>query len=173
MAVLLAVVIGLMVLLIGIGLFDPRPVGDMRWQKSDIALSVQRRGVLWLNEGLAEQFTVRGTAVYQSGEQDSVYGLALGSAAEYLAVGVSPLGYVTVWQGETVLMPLQPWPHVRTGPASNEFWLDVRGDEITVWLNREILWVGKAAVAGDVGVVAESWGETVEFQFIEITFFAP
>lgn len=174
-AVFLFTAIGLLVLLIGLGVFDPKPLGKLQWQKSVAALTVagQARSVLWLADGVEGVFSVRGTAVYQTGETDIVYGLVLGSEDDYLAVVVSPLGYVTLWQGEHVWLPLQTWPHVRTGHEPNEIWVDVAGEEITVRLNREILWVGQGSLAGGVGVIGESWGETAVVQFPSIQLFAP
>ena len=174
-AVLLLAIITLMVLLIGLGLFDPKPLGDLRWRKSvsSLAIGAGAREVVWLDEELDGAFSVRGTAVYQSGERDIVYGLVLGSEEEYLVVAVSPLGYVMLWQEDNVLMPLQPWPHVQTGSGPNEFWVAVGEDEVVVRLNREILWVGQVAVTGGVGVMGESWGETAVVQFPSVQLFTP
>ena len=174
-AVLLFGTIVFVALLIGFGVFDPKPLGEVRWQKSVevVQIGAGEREVLWLDEYVSGVFSVRGTAVYQSGEKDIIYGLVLGDDDDYLAVAVSPLGYVTVWQSDIVLMPLQPWPHVHTGNGTNEFWVDVAGDGVTVWLNREVLWVGEVAVAGGVGVIGESWGETAVIEFPTIELFTP
>ena len=141
-AVGLVTVIGLMVVLIGLGLFDPKPFGVLRWQEvvDSLVVEAQSREVLWMAEEVEGVFTLRGTAVYQSGEKDIISGLVVGRDEDYFAIGVSPLGYVTLWQGEALLMPLQPWPHVNMGSEPNEIWLDVGEEEVAVWLNREILW---------------------------------
>ena len=172
-AVCLLLAIGLLVALIGWGVFDPKPLGVLVWQRSLSEWEITSREVLWLAEVEEAVFTVRGTAVYQSGERDMVAGLVVGNEADYLGVAVSPLGYVMVWQGEEMLMPLQPWPHVHLGSEPNEIWLDVQGSDVTVRLNREILWVGEANVAGGVGVVGQSWGETAVVQFPSIQLYSP
>ena len=174
-AVLLFGTIAFVALLIGSGWFDPQPFGDLRWQKSVTAMTVGAGGreVLWLADEIEEVFSVRATAVYQSGEKDIVYGLVLGNDDDYLAVAVSPLGYATVWQGDMMLMPLQPWPYVRTGDEPNEIWIDVGEDEVVVRLNREVLWVGEVIVAGGVGVMGESWDETAVVEIPTIQLFAP
>ena len=174
-AVLFLLALGILVLLIGLGVFDPKPLGNMGWQEPLTRLSVgaESREVMWLTEVEEGMFTVRGTAVFQSGERDIAYGFVLGNDDDYLAVAVSPLGYVRVWQSETVLMPWQPWPHVHQGHEPNEFWLDVHGNSVTIRLNREILWVGEVTVAGGIGVVGESWGGTAVVQVSSIQLFWP
>ena len=177
-AVLLLCVMLTGILFIGTGVFDAQPVGVLQavyrpFGQIDVG---QSRRVVWLDAPLPhEDFSVRVTAVYQSGESDSLCGLAIGNDEGYLFVGVSPSGYVTVEQSTSPqssvlspqpLVPFQTWPHVHAGTEPNEIWIDVIGDEVTVRINRELLWAGEVAGAGgQVGVVVESFGETAVFDF--------
>jgi hypothetical protein len=129
--------------------------------------------VTWLEEVTAASYSVRATAVHQSGELDMIYGLVLGSEMDYLAVAVSPLGYVSLWQGDRMLLPLQPWPHVHPGSQPNEIGVDVKKDQLTIRINREILWVGAVNMAGSVGVMGQSWGEAAVIHFPSIQLFTP
>ncbi len=166
------------------GVFDPQPVGMLQVVVEPVGqMTVDgTRRVKWLDVQVPDgDFSVRGTAVYQSGNPDSLYGLAIGTDENYLAVAVSPLGYVTVQQStitqSSVLspqsfVPFQTWPHIRTGTMLNEIWVDVVGDEVTVRINRELLWMGEVEGAGrQVGIVGESFGETAVFDFQEIRLF--
>src|SRR5690606_4551293 len=49
----------------------------------------------------SELFSVRLAAAYHSGDQDSGYGLALGSPDAYLVAAISPGGYVTLFEGSS------------------------------------------------------------------------
>lgn len=171
-----AVMIGL----IQSGLFDPKPMGEWAGERplspQTIPAHTQQR--FWLDEALpAGAYSVRLTAAYQDGETDSGYGLLLGSENAHLAVAVSPLGYLSVWQvteNETnVILPWQTWPHVRRGAEPNEIWLDVaENGRLTIRINREWLWSGDVETpAGQVGLVGESFGETavVDFQKLDRT----
>jgi hypothetical protein len=174
-AVILFGSILLVVLLIGIGWFNPRPVGSLRWQRTlpPQMIAAGAREVVWLEEVTAADYSVRVKAVHQSGERDIIYGLVLGSETNYLVTAISPLGYVSLEQGNRMLLPLQPWPHVQRGSEPNEIWVNVEAGEVTIRLNREILWVGAVAEVGRVGVMGESWGETAVIQFQSIQLFTP
>jgi hypothetical protein len=174
-AVALCVSILLLVLLISSGRFDPQPVGMLRWQKALPAQTIVPGApeVEWLDEGATADYSVRAKAVYQSGEKDIIYGLVLGSETDYLVTAVSPLGYVSLWRGETMLLPLQPWPHVHLDSEPNEIWVNAENGQLTVRINREILWKGRVDVAGGVGVIGESWGGTAVIQFQSIQLFTP
>ena len=59
--------------------------------------------------------------------------------------------WMAIWEetgpGEiTYHLPWQTWPHIRTGAAENDIWLDVVRDRgralLTVRINRELLWQG-------------------------------
>lgn len=167
--------LGAAALLIGLiagGVFDPQPIGAEQWRQALAPRTVPAaaRQIHWLDVPLPENdYTVRLTAAYQSGELDSAYGLALGSDAEYLSIELSPLGYVTLHPSP--LLPWQPWPHVRPGTAANEIWLDVTDGHLTARLNRELLWSGEIGpVHGRIGLVAESFGEAavIDFQMLEL-----
>lgn len=187
--------------LISWGLFDPKPIGSVQavYHPDVQTVATQSHRLNWLDVPLPDgAFSVRVTAVYQSGEPDSLYGLALGNDDDYFMAAVSPLGYVTVAQKtknkkqstenkkqltinnqqltinnqSSPLFPLQPWPHVHTGTLPNEIWVDVVGEEVTVRINRELLWVGRIeAVDGQMGVVGVSFGETAVFDFQSLAWY--
>ena len=159
----------LLIILIGSGVFDPKPVGELQKTLPATTLAVDQPGqaIKWLDTPLPDgDFSVRGTAVFQSGNLDSGVGLALGDADDALVVAVSPLGYVLVQQADEVLLPWQPWPHVQLDDALNEIWIDVRGREVAVRLNRELLWQGPVNFASRrLGLFAEGFGETAVYTF--------
>jgi hypothetical protein len=161
------------------GLFDPQPIGAQVWnvQPRAIHIEADTLKINWLDESppLPAAYTLRLTAAHMNGELDSGYGLAIGSQESPFIVAVSPLGYVTVEHNRAAVLPWQTWPHVKTDTQPNEIWLDVQpletASEITVRLNRELLWSGEVAISGpDVGLVVESFGEgmTADFQHLEL-----
>ena len=162
LAYLLATAVFLIILMVA-GVFDPKPVGKLQTTLPATSLMVSEPGqtITWLNEPLpGTDFSVRGTAVWQSGSQDSGVGFVLGSEANHFIVAISPLGYVMIQQDDTAALPWQPWPHIQQQAAPNEIWLDVRGKEITVRINREILWQGNYYLADrQLGLFGEDlWG---------------
>ncbi|MCP4417140.1 MAG: hypothetical protein GY805_10985 [Chloroflexi bacterium] len=165
------------IILIAAGLFDPKPVGMLQTTLPDTNLTMSQPGpsMRWLKEPLpSSDFSVRGTAVWQSGSQDSGVGLALGSKAANLIVAVSPSGYVTVQKNGVALLPWQPWPHVQLAAVPNEIWIDVRGEEVTVRINRELLWQGVYLFsARKLALFGENFGETAVFNFQTIQIYAP
>lgn len=166
------------ILLILAGVFDPKPVGDLAWQQSLTRQSIPRESsqIIWLDETISSvPFTVRLTAAYASGEKDIGYGMVIGNEGHYAAVFVSPLGYAAISQKKLAneaafyVFPWQTWPHIKEG--KNEIWIDVLEDQISVRINREILWAGDLAVdPGRLGLAVESFGETavVDFQKLEL-----
>ena len=156
-AVVLLVVAVAFVALIARGAYDPRPCGDLMHRDQPGPLALARRGETFQRQkaplgGEPRCYTLRLSAAHAGGETDSGYGLALGDKRAALVVAVSPLGQAAMWQtvaGDDeprYLLPWQPWPHVHTGTAPNEIWLDIRpGTEstgVTVRINRELLWQG-------------------------------
>ncbi len=149
------------ILLILSGLFDPKPVGELTatLPLSAQTIPAQTQQFYWLQEPLADgSSSLRLMAAHEDGETDIGYGLALGSEDDYLAVAVSPLGYLSVWrksgQEMNIILPWQTWPHVGRGLELNEIWLDMddwgRGDSgglengrLTIRINREWLRVGE------------------------------
>lgn len=179
--------------LIATGVFDPRPIGAEQWQRPLTAevIPANSRRLIWLDGPLpGQRYSVRLTVAFQSGEPDISYGLVLGNETEHLAVAVSPLGYVAIWQETNkqlpVLFSLQPsanplpwqtWPHVKTGAEPNEIWVDVdqasdpTNSLITVRINREWLWSGKVEIPeAQIGLLVESFGEAavVDFQNLQL-----
>ncbi|MCA9917362.1 MAG: hypothetical protein KC445_05385 [Anaerolineales bacterium] len=168
----------LLIMLIATGLFDPKPVGKWQTTLPTQTVSVEQTGqtIVWLDEMLpVGDFSVRGTAVYQSGNPDSGIGLALGSEDDAFIVALSPLGYVLVQQGDEALMPWQPWPHVQLNDAPNEIWIDMRGDQLTVRLNRELLWQGTHLLATRrFGLFGERFAaETAVYSFPTLEIYSP
>ena len=165
--------------LISAGVFDPRPIGSLQREISPGGRIISTPGpqVEWLDQPLPEApFTVRLEAAHEAGEADAGYGLAIGGPQEFLAVGVSPLGYVTLWEEQggqkSVHLPWQIWPHVRPGSESNEIWVDVQDGQATVRLNRELLWEGTwDGGAGGVGLYVETFGGDVTVEFVELVIF--
>jgi len=182
-AAALALVVVALVLLSALGAFDPRPLGPLfrssypgllglegggeffQWQPSPFAALPARR-------------SLRLTARHISGEMDSGYGLALGDGA--LTVAVSPLGEVAVWattaEEKRYLLPWQPWPHVRTGAASNEIWLDIDATtnpaRVIAWVNRERLWQGEIAPpSGEVAAWLGSYAGSVAVDFTALAWY--
>ncbi len=175
LASLLAAAVILIVLIIS-GVFDPKPVGKRQTTLPAAALTINQPGqtIRWLDAALpAGDFSVRGPAVLQSGSPDSGVGLALGRDAEAFVVAVSPLGYVLVQQAGEPVLPWQPWPHVRPDDTPNEIWIDVRGETITVRLNRELLWQGNYNLSTrSLGLFGEGFGETAGYSFPSLEIFA-
>lgn len=179
---------GLLALIIT-GVFDPKPAGPpaasapigpvevaagaetSQWVPA-VRRSAERRPISW-----------RLLAAHRAGELDSGYGLMVGDDARALVVAVSPLGYASIWEQhglgqaqDLVHLPWQTWPHVATGSALNELWLDVTPvggqDEITVRINREVLWRGSVTQIGPhAGWWAASFGGAVNVDFRQLTRF--
>ncbi len=181
---LLLAATAVIILMILSGMNDPKPVGELVQERPlfpQIAAPESSR-ITWLDEPLPEEdYSVRLTAA-QEPEGDSRqgkdvgYGLVLGEGERYLAVAVSPLGYLSVWQetGQDThfILPWQTWPHVRRDLETNEIWLDVEhSDQLTIRINREWLWTGEVeSLTGQIGLFAESFGETavIDFQTLRL-----
>lgn len=126
----------------------------------------------------AESFDLLLTGRFVAGEINSAYGLWAGTTAvdKPLIVWVTPTGYAGVTHGESWLVPLAPWPHVRP-EQDNEIWLRrtvvEEGQElVTLRLNRELFWVGEVAgLTGEGGTAVDIWGEgpelRIQFQHIQ------
>ncbi|MBX3056856.1 MAG: hypothetical protein KF770_10325 [Anaerolineae bacterium] len=176
-------------LLIALGVFDPKPVGELAGTAVPHTLAIPpgEQTIRWLPEPLpAGDFTVRATVTHQSGELDSGAGLVLTDGCTAVIVALSPLGYTTIHQTPPTTdhcspitdyrlpiteLPWQPWPHVRPGDAANEIWLDVVDGQMRVRLNRELLWAGDLPIRSTtVGIVGESFGDTAVFHFSPLVF---
>lgn len=183
-AVLLLLIIALMIGLIATGLFDPAPVGPLRWNRQDLQLSVapQAREIIWLREEVPDTaITIRATGALHSGEEDSGYGLIFGDEESYWAVAVSPLGYLAIWEttqaegevDDNYFLHWQTWPHINEAFEGNEIWVELVGDRASVRLNREWLWEGEI---GDrsrrIGLLGESFGAAAEIVFPSVELFA-
>ena len=170
--------------LIASGWLDPSAAGTQVWhlEGQQMPLTPQSRHIVWQEEIVPDYpHTIRMTAALSKGEKDTGYGIALGDEDAYLAVAVSPLGYLAVWESKAVgesskdsyLLPWQTWPHVRLASAPNEIWLDIVDSHITVYINREWLWEGEMANgAGSIGLLGESFAGTAVIDFESIALFA-
>ncbi len=168
------------ILLILSGVFDPKPVGALVGERPLFPqiIAPEAPRLTWLEEPVPTgSYTVRLTAAQEEGQgMDIGYGLVLGDDDTHVAVAVSPLGYVSVWQQKgdemDVIFPWQPWPHVGRGSAPNEIWVDVAdAGQVAIRINREFLWEGEIdRPSGQIGVIGESFGETtvVDYRSLEI-----
>ena len=178
-AVLMLAVTVLAISLIASGLFDPSPFGQSLWREELPQMTVvpASRQISWMNNDMpSPPFTARLTAAHKSGEADSGYGLILGSEERYLAVAVSPLGYLAIWEtatSDSYHLNWQTWPHVNRGTETNEIWLDVDGDQARVRINREWLWEGEIDIQiYGIGILGESFGEETVIDFESVEMFA-
>ncbi len=184
----LVAIIGAIILLIVAGTWDPRPAGNLVASIAPGTRTTSDRGAVeWLADPAlspapAKMATLQMEAAFSGGELDSGYGLAYGDRNSALVVAVSPLGYAAVWEqgapGEPELshLPWQPWPHVQTAGTSNEIWLDLipagSRTDVTVRVNREILWQGSIPTPGEaqagLWLGSEEEATTVDFQTVSL-----
>jgi hypothetical protein len=162
------------------GLFDPQPIGQPVWTAEPRQITIPADGnkTVWLRPLPQTNFSVRLTAVHQSGSPDSAIGLILGSDQQNTRITISPLGYAAVISSSphqakqipgTSPHPASPFPHVRRGTAPNEIWVDVVDDQMTVRVNRELLWSGDVGeLNGELGVWGESFGDTADYHLPQI-----
>lgn len=179
----------LAVLLIAAGAFDPKPFGSLlqtdhpgRQVLTNGGETLYRQTPPWPPATPPSRYSVRLAAAYEGGEMDSAYGLAVGDSDNQVVIAVSPLGYVAVRaesDGDTpdYLFPWQTWPHVRTGTAENEIWVDVarHGSDslITIRVNRELLWEAEIDGApADIALWQATFGAPVTVDFRSLEWFA-
>jgi hypothetical protein len=96
-----------MVFVIGGGFFDPvapEATAVTHHSLPPITLAAGERRLVWLPDVTLPDgdYAIRLTAARQSGELDIAYGLAVGSEGRFLVTAVGPVGYVGVWEEETV-----------------------------------------------------------------------
>ena len=160
------------------GAFDPKPIGRPVWaaEPGQITIPAGERKTVWLRPLPQTAFSVRLTAVYQSGSPDSATGLILGSDQQNSRITISPLGYAAVTSpchpvtlSPCHPFPSAPFPHVRSGANPNEIWIDVANGRMTVRINRELLWSGNVGeLQGELGVWGESYGDTAVYHLPQI-----
>ena len=187
LAGLLAATVVTLIILISAGTFDPQPVGSLQWERPLPAQNIlaDSRQITWLEATTPnDDYSLRLSTTYQSGETDLLYGLVIGSDENYLITAVSPLGYAAVWEHQSPLTvtdnqlpitnyhsPFQTWPHVRSD--ENEIWLDVVDGRVTIRINRELYWQGDVAASqSQIGLWGESFGETAVVEFPKLELFA-
>lgn len=164
----------LLILLIQQGVFDPKPIGQPIYTQTlnrTLAADANSTTIQWLPVSLPDgAYSLILTANWQDGDVFSAYGVAVGSEGAYTAVTVSPLGYTAVTQNQSDLLPFQPWPHIKTGHATNEIWVDVTGSQMRIRLNKELLWSGEVEPSGkNVGLIGTAFAETAVFRFQQLT----
>jgi hypothetical protein len=105
-------------------------------------------------------FTVEMAGAQTSGALGAKYGLVLDwhGPVHYSAVLVNGNGYAEAYQIEggqrRDWFQWQQWPNLLAGTDSNRVRADVRGRQITVRINDELLVETTADVAGEIGVLA-------------------
>lgn len=137
--------------LIAAGVFEPSHVGErVSLPAVTLSLAAGQESLHWLPGALPDTFHMVIQGALQTGALDSGYGLVLGTPTCHVGMGVSPTGYLTLWQSvqgrAAVLLPWQPWPHV-TLEAANEIWVNVEGEQISWRINGEQVWQGRAPCA--------------------------
>jgi hypothetical protein len=167
--------VGLLVIVVASGWFDPKPLGALQWAVQPVAPPqvVTESTIIWLPRPLPPPpYTIRLTAAWQGGHPDSAYGLALGSENEYLLTAVTPTGYLLPpTPNPHSPFPILPWPHINQLEAANEIWLDVTADSVTIRINGELYGEERLAVPpGHIGLWGMSWEETavIDFRHIEL-----
>ena len=173
----------LIVSLTALGFFDPIADGEPVWRTElgSMHIHPESAEVRRLMDDLPRSpISVRLTAAHESGEMDSSYGILLGQENGNIAVMISPLGYVAIWQQSSdagfetkdYYLPWQTWPHVRTAGQTNEILVYLDGDTMTVRLNREWLWEESNIEPGEwIGIIGESYGgdASIDFHLAEIS----
>ncbi|MEM7800107.1 MAG: hypothetical protein AAF633_13020 [Chloroflexota bacterium] len=80
-----------------------------------------------------------------------------------LQINFYPSGFLEVWQGETLLHPLQDFPHIQLVETGGINQIDIRQSnsatqEVEVWINREIAFSGcSACMKGKLDVSLSSY----------------
>lgn len=163
---------------ISAGIMDPGPAGPplARHTLGSRQTKAGEERHMWIAGVPTGAYTVRLTAAHAGGEPDSAYGLILGNDDGYFVAALSPLGYAAVWEQQGAIremhLPWQPWPHVETGSTSNEIQVDVTGDAVTVRINRELLWQGRASLPDPAaGIFLQSFGRATTVDFQTISFY--
>lgn len=166
--------LGLGLVVVAMGLFDPQPKGQLL-----VALPLEMMvvpagqfNVKWLHEEIpAGNFTIRLTAAGPTAEPFVGYGLTLGRPESYLAVLVSPTGYVTMTPapGRSFSDQWHTWPHIHP-QSSNEIQIDHdEGNHLTIRINRELFWQGEWPLAGNqIGLVGQGFENGVSIDFQEL-----
>lgn len=176
-AVLLLVATVAAISLISTGLFDPQPLGEQvsRQTLSPRTVAAGETGLFWTDTPLPETPASLRLDAEGGTKATAGYGLAVGNPEEYLGAAVSSAGYVALWQQagseRNYLLPWQPWPHVRPD-ASNEMQIDVDGEQITIRVNRELLWQGESQLHGrQVALLGQGFADEATIFFQTLTRF--
>ena len=127
----------------------------------------------WLREEVpAGAFSLRLVAAGSASELFVGYGVAIGRPDNYLAVLVSPTGYVSMTPapGRDFRNQWHTWPHIKQ--SNNEIQIDYRAEnQLTIRINRELFWQGEWVLGGQqIGLVAQGFeGEAViDFQSLTL-----
>ena len=144
----------LIILLVWLAAFDPKPIGALQQEWAIAELT----DVNWIGEAHDDYSVI---AEFDSRDPTA---LLIGTPDSYISIAVNPVGYLAVWEqiGEqqTKLRPWQTWVHVK--PQQNEIWLNVEQDKWTVRINREVYYDGVAlGNSAEIGVWATSNSEAL------------
>lgn len=166
--------VGLGLIVVTTGLFDPRPQGQqlIALPLEEMVVPAGQFTVEWLREVVpAGNFTIRLTAAGPLAEPFVGYGLALGRPDSYLAVLLSPTGYVamTPAPGRSFSDQWHTWPHIHS-QSSNEIQIDQdEGNRLTIRINRELFWQGEWPLAGNqIGLVGQGFENQANIDFQEL-----
>jgi hypothetical protein len=165
--------------LISSGRLDPRLPGPLqaRLGPQTVEVGAEEATLSWQTVALPEPpYSIRLLAT-SSGAETVAYGLAVGDTASYLAVAVSPAGTTSVTaHGEGRPEENLLW-HSAPGaalPGVVELQVDVREGEVTVWVERQVLWEGAWDGAGrQVGLLARGEGGAATVVFESVELFGP
>lgn len=152
---------------------DPQPAfKQLTFQQSDVPISAPPHSetTIFLETPPSQNLSVVATAVFVAGEIDSSYGLIFKAQdGRLLKIGLSPTGQAMILNGDTAVLPWQPWPHVHQEDIANELWVDIIHDQMIIRLNQELLWRGEIEPGSyEVGLFAQSFGTTAQYTFSEI-----
>jgi hypothetical protein len=186
-AIIVFLVVILGIALISAGIFDPKPIGslELTFEPGTLEVSAGASHFQKLDEVHSlSSGTIRLTAALIEGELDMGYGLSFGPVDQQVGIGISPLGYLTVWHDEGVLaadkeaspnIPWRTWPHVRQNFEENEIWADIENQRLkTIYVNRELLWQGDIPIQSvPLSIWAESFGESTKVNYPKLEIYAP
>src|SRR5579859_1358635 len=111
----------------------------------------------------AGDYTLEVAGAAQSGESVAAYGLLYDwqDDQHFSALFINGNGYAEAYQqvggSRQTLFEWQEWPHILFGTDANRVRVDVRGQNVTLRINDELLATGpRAAARGQLGLAARS-----------------
>jgi hypothetical protein len=140
--------------------FDEQPPDIARWSTikgAPLADLIADGPILWATAGDQDmRILVAGPAEFDStgsigvaieqidGATDAGFGLWWGASGDdYMAVAINSERYILVTDEgidlAKVIMPWQPYPHVRGNGFENQLRAEFAGQQTTIWLNNEVV----------------------------------